>query len=261
MPGRNVGVIDAKEQVIKIGTDTMKWNKKFKYPTSVRSLINGKRHYSIDNRKLPSVTTILSATQSEEKRQSLANWRTRLGAGAANKVMNEAAVRGTSMHTYLEAYVKGTGHLDLTQTGLQANVMAQQIIEKGLGDLEEVWGQEVTLYYPDLYAGACDAVGIYNGAESIIDYKQTNKPKRREWIEDYFVQLAAYAMAHNQVYDTKIQSGIILMCSKDNLFQKFEVSGKEFVRYQHQFLRKIDQYYKIVPNQKDDQDTKNDQIV
>jgi genome maintenance exonuclease 1 len=104
-------------------------------------------------------------------------------------------------------------------------------------------------------------VGIYNGAESIIDYKQTNKPKRREWIDDYFVQLAAYAMAHNQVYDTKIQSGIILMCSKDNLFQKFEVSGKEFVRYQHDFLRKIDQYYKIVPNHKDDQDTKNDQIV
>ena len=107
----------------------MKWNKKFTYPTSVRSLINGKRHYSIDNRKLPSVTTILSATQSDEKRQSLANGRARLGAGAANKVMNEAAVRGTSMHTYLAAYVKGTVHLDLTQPGLQANTMAQQLIE------------------------------------------------------------------------------------------------------------------------------------
>ena len=235
----------------------MKWNKRFKYPKSIRSVINGGRHYSIDDTKLPSVTTILSATQSDEKRQSLANWRARLGSGAANKVMNEAAVRGTSMHTYLEAYVKGTGHLDLTQTGLQANVMAQQIIEKGLGDLEEVWGQEVTLYYPDLYAGATDLVGIYNGAESIVDYKQTNKPKRREWIDDYFVQLAAYAMAHNQVYDTKIQSGVILMCSKDNLFQKFEVSGKEFQRYKHQFLRKIDQYYKIVSNSEGCADTKN----
>ena len=217
MPGTRDGLTDRKVQATE-----MKWNKKYTYPTSVRSLINGKRHYSIDNRKLPSVTTILSATQSDEKRQSLANWRAREGATRANKIMNEAAVRGTSMHTYLEAYVKGTGHLDLTQTGLQANTMAQQIIEKGLGDLEEVWGQEVTLYYPDLYAGATDLVGIYNGAESIVDYKQTNKPKRREWIEDYFVQLAAYAMAHNQVYDTKIQSGVILMCSKDNLFQKFE---------------------------------------
>jgi hypothetical protein len=112
MPGTSVGVIEKKAQVT-----AMKWNKKFTYPKSVRSLINGKRHYSIDNRKLPSVTTILSATQSEEKRQSLANWRARLGAGAANKVMNDAAVRGTSMHTYLEAYIKGTGHLDLTEAG------------------------------------------------------------------------------------------------------------------------------------------------
>ena len=258
MPGRHVGATGKKEQAIERDTDTMKWNKKYTYPTSVRSLINGKRHYSIDNRKLPSVTTILSATQSDEKRQSLANWRAREGATRANKIMNEAAVRGTSMHTYLEAYVKGTGHLDLTQTGLQANTMAQQIIEKGLGDLEEVWGQEVTLYYPDLYAGATDLVGIYNGAESIVDYKQTNKPKRREWIEDYFVQLAAYAMAHNQVYDTKIQSGVILMCSKDGFFQKFEVSDQEFQGYMHTFLKKIDQYYNNCTKDIKGQGTKNE---
>ena len=239
----------------------MKWNKRFKYPKSIRSVINGGRHYSIDDTKLPSVTTILSATQSDEKRQSLANWRARVGSGNADKVMNEAALRGTSMHTYLEAYIKGTGHMDLTKLGLQANTMAQRVIEAGLGDLGEVWGTEVTLYYPDLYAGASDVVGIYDGAESIIDFKQTNKPKRREWIDDYFVQLGAYAMAHNHVYGTKIQQGVILMCSKDNLFQKFEVSGKEFQGYQHTFLKKIDQYYKNVSREKEGQDTKNDQIV
>ena len=238
----------------------MKWNKKFIYPKSTRALINGKRHYSIDNRKLPSVTTILSATQSEEKRQSLANWRAREGADRANKIMSEAAARGTSMHTYLEAYIQGTGHMDLTELGLQANTMAQRVIEAGLGDLEEVWGTEVTLYYPDLYAGATDVVGIYNGRESIIDFKQTNKPKRREWIQDYFHQLAAYAMAHNYVYGTKIQSGIILMCSKDNFFQKFEVTDKEFQGYKHAFLGKIDQYYKNVSSEIDCADTKNDQI-
>ncbi len=239
----------------------MKWNKRFKYPKSIRSVINGGRHYSIDDTKLPSVTTILSATQSEEKRQSLANWRAREGEARANKIMNEAALRGTSMHTYLEAYIKGTGHMDLTALGLQANTMAQRVIEAGLGDLGEVWGTEVTLYYPDLYAGATDVVGIYDGAESIIDFKQTNKPKRREWIDDYFTQLGAYAMAHNHVYDTKIQQGVILMCSKDNLFQKFEVSGKEFQGYQHAFLKKVDQYYKNVSREKEGQDTKNDQIV
>jgi hypothetical protein len=241
----------------------MKWNKKFIYPKSQRSLIQGSRHYDIDDagqKKLPSVTTILSATQSDEKRQSLANWKARLGDQAADRVRDVAAMRGTAMHTFLEAYVQGTGHKDLTSIGKEAEPMAQKIIEAGLGDLDEVWGTEVTLYYPDLYAGACDIVGIYANKDSIIDFKQTNKPKKREWIEDYFIQLGAYAMAHNYVYQTKIQSGIILMCSKDKFFQKFEVSGQEFVRHQHAFLKKVDQYYRDCTHNKNDESDKNKEI-
>ena len=222
----------------------MKWNKKFIYPKSQRSLIQGSRHYDINDKLLPSVTTIVSATQSEEKRQSLAAWKARLGDQAADRVRDIAALRGTAMHTYLEAYVRGTGHKDLTSVGREAEPMAQQIINQGLSGLEEIWGSEVTLYYPDLYAGATDVVGIYNSRESIIDFKQTNKPKRREWIDDYFIQLGAYAMAHNYVYGTKIQQGVILMCSKDKFFQRFEVSDKEFVNYQHAFLKKVDEYYR-----------------
>jgi len=237
----------------------MKWNKKFIYPRSQRSLIHGSRHYDIGNKFLPSVTTIISATQSEEKRQALANWKARLGATAADRVRDVAAMRGTAMHKYLEAFIEGSGHKDLTSIGQEAERMAKKVIEAGLGDLEEVWGTEVTLYYPDLYAGATDIVGIYNGRESILDFKQTNKPKRREWIDDYFVQLGAYAMAHNYVYQTKIQSGVVLMCSKDGMFQKFEASDQEFVRYQHQFLKKVDQYYKLYPNQEGQKDTKNEQ--
>jgi len=237
----------------------MKWNKKFIYPKSSRSLIDGKRHYDIEHTKLPSVTTILSATQSEEKKKSLADWKARLGDTAADRVRDVAALRGTAMHTYLDAYIRGTGHKDLTSVGQEAEPMAKKIISDGLIDLNEIWGSEVTLYYPDLYAGATDVVGIYNGRESIIDFKQTNKPKRREWISDYFTQLAAYAMAHNYIYNTKIQSGVILMCSKDGLFQKFEVSDKEFQGHMHEFLRKVDQYYKIVSQAKDQKDTKNDE--
>ena len=242
----------------------MKWNKKFIYPKCSRSLIEGKRHYDIDDseqQKLPSVTTIISATQSDEKRQALADWKARLGDQAADRVRDVAALRGTAMHTYLDAYIRGTGHRDLTSIGKEAEPMAKKIIESGLGDLGEVWGAEVTLYYPDLYAGATDVVGIYNGRESIIDFKQTNKPKRREWIEDYFVQLGAYAMAHNYVYRTKIHAGIILMCSKDGFFQKFEVSDKEFVGHQHAFLRKVDEYYKNCNQNPNAKDTKNDQKV
>jgi len=239
----------------------MKINKQFNYPKSMRSVINGGRHYDIDGDKLPSVTTILSATQSDEKRQSLADWKARMGDKAADEVRDTAAARGTAMHTYLEHYLDGTGYKDLTTLGKQAEVMANKIIESGLGDLEELWGLETTLYYPDLYAGATDVVGVYGGQPAIIDFKQSNKPKRREWIMDYFEQLGAYTMAHNQVYGTKIQSGIVLMCTKDFLFQKFEVSGREFVKHQHAFLRKCDQYYKNVSQAKEGQDTKNDQKV
>ena len=236
----------------------MKRINKFKYPKSMRSLIGGKRHYDVGEEKLPSVTTILSATQSDEKKKSLADWRARMGAQSADRIRDISAMRGTAMHRYLEAFIDGTGHKDLTSIGKEAEPMARRIIESGLGELDEVWGQEVTLYYPGLYAGATDIVGVYEGQPAIIDFKQTNKPKKREWITDYFCQLGAYCMAHNYVYGTKIQKGVILMCSKDLLFQKFEVEGNDFVKHQHDFLRKIDQYYKNVPQQKEGQGTKSE---
>ena len=238
-----------------------KFNKLYDYPRSMRTLIGGKRHYDIREEKLPSVTTILSACQSEEKKASLAAWKAKMGAQAADKVRDDAAERGTAMHKYLEHHIDGTGLKDLTPLGEQAEKMAKQIIESGLKDLEEVWDQEVTLYYPGLYAGATDVVGIFEGQPAIIDFKQSNKPKRREWIEDYFEQLGAYCMAHNYVYGTKIQSGVILMCTKDFMFQKFEVSGREFVGYQHAFLKKVDQYHQNCTQNIKGQDTKNDEKV
>ena len=239
----------------------MIWNKRFTYPPSTRSLVMGRRHYEIGTDKLPSVTTILSQTQSEEKKKSLANWQARMGQQNADRIRDISAMRGTAMHTYLEGYINNTPHLDLTAVGKEAGRMANIVIESGLGDLEEVWGSEVTLYYPGLYAGQTDVVGVYAGRPAIIDFKQTNKPKQREWIDDYFTQLAAYAMAHNHVYGTEIQSGIILMCSKDGFFQKFEVSDKEFQGYMHTFLKKVDQYYANCTKNKDDQGTKDDKKV
>ena len=223
----------------------MKWNKQYKYPKSSRSLIEGNRHYDISNEKLPSVTTIISLTQSEEKRQSLEQWRKRVGEQEAENIRDTAAARGTLMHSFLEYYVRGDKLLDLSDEGKVASGMGQIIIDQGLKEMEEVWGSEVTLFYPGLYAGSTDLCGIYSGRESIVDFKQTNKPKRREWIEDYFVQLAAYAMAHDVIYGTCIDQGVVLMCSKDKYFQKFTSNGKEFTRYKHKFLAKVDQYYKL----------------
>ena len=223
----------------------MKWNKQFIYPPSTRSLVHGSRHYDVGQEKLPSVTTILGATQSEEKKASLKAWKDRVGEDQATRIKDQAAERGTAMHNILEGYILGQRHLDLTDVGQNAHTMAEQIIKNGLeGYLHEIWGSEVTVYYPGLYAGATDVVGVYDGYQSIVDFKQTNKPKRREWIEDYFLQLAAYAMAHNYVYGTEITQGCILMCSKDNYFQRFVVNGNEFKQYKHKWLRRVDEYYK-----------------
>ena len=222
----------------------IKWNKKFTYPKSQREIVMGRRHYAVDDQKLPSVTTILSRTQSKEKQDSLAAWQARVGKEEATRIKDQAASRGTAMHTLLEHYLLGEKHADLTDVGQEATMMAQKVIDEGIkGSLNEIWGSEVTLWYPDLYAGQTDVVGIYNGRESIIDFKQTNKPKKREWIDDYFLQLAAYAMAHNCIYNTEIQQGVVLMCSKDGYFQKFEVNEEEFRQYKFKWLARVSEYY------------------
>jgi len=224
---------------------TLNWNKLYKYPKSKRELLKGVRHYDVDDKKLPSVTTILQATQDAEKAESLKRWTQKVGEVEAERIKNTAAKRGTAMHSYLETYVQGGKVLDLRDVGREASGMAETIIEKGFGDLEEVWGSEVTLFYPNLYAGATDLCGIYQGRESIIDFKQSNKPKKIEWITDYKLQMVAYAMAHNCVYNTNIDQGVILMCTPDNFFQKFTINGSEFRELKWKWLQRVDQYYKL----------------
>ena len=221
----------------------MIWNKLYKYPSSTRSLVEGQRHYDVSNEKLPSVTTILAATQSDEKKESIARWKAKVGENEADRVRDQAASRGSNMHLHLERHILGSGHMDLTDEGQVAGDMAQVIISKGLCDLSEIWGSEVVLFYPGLYAGQTDLVGVYDYENSIVDFKQSNKPKRKEWIEDYFLQLAAYAMAHNCVYESEITQGVILMCTPDKYFQKFQAKGREFIKYQHKFLERLDKYY------------------
>ena len=225
----------------------MKKNNKYKYPKTQREKIEGKRHYVFDKEKLPSVTTILDITQPAEKRESLAAWRAREGEERAARIMSESATRGTAMHKILEKYVLEEGYLDETNVGKQAHNMALQVIQRGLCNMTEFYGTECTLYYPGLYAGQTDLVGVHKNQDAIIDFKQTNKPKRKEWIGDYCLQLAAYAMAHNILFNTKISKGVIMMCSKDNYYQEFVIEGLEFQKHMHNFLRRVDEYYKTRP--------------
>jgi genome maintenance exonuclease 1 len=205
----------------------------------------GRRYATPDGQKLPSVTTILSATQPEEKKQALQNWRNRVGHQKAQEITTEAAGRGTRMHKFLEDWIK-TGELSASGSNpysIQSHKMADSIIRQGLQNCSEFWGTEVPLYFPSVYAGTTDLVGVHDGSESIMDHKQTNKPKKREWIDDYFIQLAAYATAHNELHGTKIRKGVIFMCDPNAMYQEFIIEGTEFDHYQNEWYKKLELFY------------------
>jgi len=229
----------------------MKIIKRYVYPRSTRAKLDGLRHYTVEGeaRPLPSVTTVLGQTQPEEKKESLERWRKRVGREEAKRITREAADRGSKMHLYLEKLIQPGGrHLDMTPEGLHSQNMAEIIVERGLNDCSEVYGIEAVLYYPGLYAGSCDLIAKYKDKLSIIDFKQTNKPKQREWIGDYFLQMGAYGMAHDAVYGTAIEQGVIMMCSKDGYYQQFMIEGEEFRRAKHNFLGRLDEFYSMDNN-------------
>ena len=222
----------------------MKKNNKYRYPKTQREKVNGLRHYVFEKEKLPSVTTIWDQTQPAEKRESLQRWRERVGEAEAARIVDESQTRGTAMHKILEMYILDKGYLDETNVGKQAHNMAIQVIQNGLSSVTEYYGTECTLFYPGLFAGQTDLVGVHKGQDAIIDFKQTNKPKKEEWIGDYKLQLAAYAMAHNILFKTQICKGVIMMCSADNFYQEFVVEGEQFQKYMFEFLRRVDEYYR-----------------
>jgi genome maintenance exonuclease 1 len=233
------------------------YNPKFNYHELSRTTEEGKRLYSTpDGSRVPSVTTILDKTKPEEKKAALNEWRKRVGVENAQKITTEAANRGTRMHTYLEHYVKEGELKDRGSNpfGWASHAMAQTVIEDGLINVDEYWGVEVPLYFPKLYAGTTDCVGIHQKDQSILDFKQTNKPKKAEWIEDYYLQLTAYALAHNEVYGTNIRKGVVLMCVKppvDDMgnplsrpvYQEFTLESKDFDYWSDQWWRRLEQYY------------------
>jgi len=196
-----------------------------------------------DGESLPSVTTVLSKTKDKS---GLDRWRKRVGEKTAEKIIADSSRIGTALHLFIEHYVNEHAYKDLTEIGVQAEKMAQVIINEGLKDIDEVWGSEVHLYLPGKYAGTTDMVGLYKGRPAIIDFKQTNKPKKREWVQDYLMQLAAYAHAHNHLFDTEIDQGVILMCSRDFIFQRFELTGENFTRALDSFMKKLDLYNKNI---------------
>ena len=221
---------------------------KYSYAHGTRSTELGSRNYEVAGYKLPSVTTVLGKTKDTS---FLDSWIKRKGKTEAERIKNESSTRGTSMHKYLENYVLGKGYEDLTDLGQETKRMAEKVIEVGLAPVSEYFGSEVTLYYPGLYAGQTDLVGLHNDKETIIDFKQANRPKREEWIGDYKLQAGAYAMAHDYVHGSSIEQCIIMICTPDLYYQEFRIDGANLRRAKHDFLRRLDQYYDLMQDEKE----------
>jgi genome maintenance exonuclease 1 len=225
---------------------------KFDYSPLARESVEGKRHYALpDGSRVPSVTTILDRTKPAEARQKLQEWKNRVGHERAQQITTEAANRGTRMHTYLERYVKqdDIGNFPSNPFAQPSWFMAAEVILKGLCNVGEYWGCEVPVYYSGLYAGTTDCIGLWKGQPAIMDFKQTNKPKKREWIDDYFLQLAAYAAAHNDTHGTDINTGVILMCARPTdehatpQYQEFVLEPQDFQYWSDQWMRRVELYY------------------
>lgn len=228
-------------------------NPKYNYSQINREMLDGRRYYvTPTGSRVPSVTTILDRTKPAESRQALAEWRKRVGEQRAQQITTEAANRGTRMHKWLENYVQhgAAGEPGTHPESQRSHKMAMTIIEQGFKNVTEVWGNEVPLYFPELYAGTTDCVGVHGGEDAILDFKQSNKPKRREWIDDYFLQLTAYALAHNEVHGTNIRKGVVMMSVRpedgaDPEYQEFILEPSDFDMWTQRWCDRVSEYYKI----------------
>ena len=218
----------------------MKKNNKYTYVRGTQAMEHGSRIYDFNGMRMPSVTTILSKTKDQS---FLTAWKNRVGHENAERIKNVSSNRGTAMHKFLEKHIEDVGYDDLTTLGREAKAMANKIIEDGLSQVSEYYGSEVMLYYPDLYAGSTDLVCRHDGMETIVDFKQANRPKKEEWIEDYYLQIAAYAMAHDYVHGSNIQQGVIMVCTPDLYYQEFKCEGEKMRHYRHEFLKRLSQYH------------------
>ena len=224
----------------------MQWNKKYDYPKSSRATVDGIRKYLLGDTKLPSVTSILDATKSEEEKAALANWVERTGFKESQAIVKAASSRGSKMHNYLESYLLGRENLSFFEDNELYKLMAKEIIEKGLNNrLEEIWGTECVLHYPQKYAGTADCIGIYEGRETVIDFKNSNKMKKIEYIDSWLLQCSAYSLAHNVVYNSNITSCVILVCTVDKVFQEFKIQGPELITYQNLFLGRLKKFNEL----------------
>lgn len=220
------------------------FNSKYKYEKLTRIDGPSRLYATPDGSRVPSVTTILSATADKT---ALVEWRKRVGDAEATRISTESAGLGTLVHKHVENFIEGIERPPgNTPIHVLARSMSDMIINNGLPGVDEVWGMEASLYYPGLYAGTTDLCGVYKGVPSIMDHKTAKKMKKPEWMQDYFIQTTAYALAHNEVHGTDIKQGVLFMADREGAYNTFIIEGAEFKHYSDLWLQRVEQYYKLV---------------
>jgi genome maintenance exonuclease 1 len=220
------------------------FNPKYKYEKLTRIDGPSRLYATPDGSRVPSVTTILSATADKT---ALVEWRKRVGDAEATRISTESAGLGTLVHKHVENFIEGIERPPgNTPIHVLARSMSDMIINNGRPGVDEVWGMEASLYYPGLYAGTTDLCGVYKGVPSIMDHKTAKKMKKPEWMQDYFIQTTAYALAHNEVHGTDIKQGVLFMADREGAYNTFIIEGAEFKHYSDLWLQRVEQYYKLV---------------
>jgi len=211
---------------------------RYKYSPLERIHNDNGRFYKVKiGRPLPSVTTILSASKDMTP---IEDWQKRVGMEEANRILKESIWIGEHLHQNLENYLLGNP----ARTGpVISRLQTKLIIKKGLCNVNEVWGAEVPLYNQHLYAGTADVIGVHNSTPAILDFKNSRKAKKEEWVTDYFCQLVAYALAHNKMYGTNIRKGVIMMATRDGEYIEFVLEGEKFNKYETLWYNKLESYY------------------
>lgn len=207
----------------------------------------GGRWYDTPHGSYPSITTILSGTESAEKVASLESWRESIGREKAEEITKTACDHGTNVHLLAERYLKRE-RVDAPIAGQPVPATDMQgfnALRLKLDKVDEVWAQEVALYSTYLeVAGRCDLVGRFKGVPSIVDFKTASRVKARSDIRNYELQLLFYAAAHNEMFGTDIQQGIILMVSQAGFPQEFKVVFDDSMR--EELATRVKQYWTSV---------------
>ena len=216
---------------------------KYSYPNLERVEENEMRFYRDSNNDLvPSVTTVLDATGDKS---GITQWRRKVGPAQADAIVQESTLIGSAVHEAIENYLLGKSWSNFTEdrNGFLAKSISSKFISSCLNGIDEVWGLESGLILDGLYAGTADCIGVYKGLPAIIDFKTAKKLKRKDWIEDYFLQCSAYANAHNVMFKTSISNLVILMVDRDLLFKEFHIKKDEFSLYTDKWKKRLIKFH------------------